>query len=204
MKRIAFLILCLASAAWCEEAKPIPLSADDEKLAVSLLNALSDDEFDKRAKTQQELTKLVFSDPKKATAWDNWLAEVKKRTTDAEALSRLPSDVATRTRLCGRYKSDDRHDVASELEISIDGTFKVYRKRQLLVLQGKFTVQRNGSVLLKGTPIDRPKDWEATASLRDDKLTLHVKVDDSEFDSTWTRMPAEVQEEKQEKKKEDK
>src|SRR5262245_42107284 len=107
MNRISIFVLCLSFAAWSEDSKPAPLSADDEKLAASLLKDLGDDEFEKREQAQEQLTKLVFSEPAKAVAWDQWVAHAKNGTLDAERSMRLPIHIALRSQLCKRFKSID-------------------------------------------------------------------------------------------------
>jgi len=214
MKRIAVLLfLSLSFAAWSEEAKTEPLSADDEKLAASLLALLTDNDFDKREQAEKQLKTIVLLDAKKAAAWDTWIADAKKGMTDREILTRLPSNVALRFNLCGRFKGIvGRAEIGLEIEISPDGSYKLfsYKERVGPVHSGPgqdeespakeredrghgvYAVQNDGSAVLKGTATGFHQgggdEWQCTVKLVDDRLVTHVKFGISEIDGKWMRI----------------
>jgi len=194
MKRIGVVLLCLSFSLWSQDAKPESLSAADERLAASLLATLTDNEFAKRIEAQAELSKLVFSDPKKAPAWDNWLEESKKKTLDTEVLSRLPFNVAFRTNLCGQYKGIIDWSIRGwEIHIIPDGSYKLFASDKELIGQGTYTIERDGSATLRGTfgqsnPAAE-EELKCTATMLDDRLVTRTKSkDNTEIVATWMRI----------------
>jgi hypothetical protein len=194
MKTISALIFCLAFAAYSEDSQPMPLSADDEKFAASLLAALADNDFDQRVHAQEQLSKLVFSDTRKGAAWVGWVEDAKKKTTDTEVLSRLPSNVASRFKLCGYYKAiGNKGEIGTEIHILGDGTYKLFSGRDDEERgSGTYTVHDDGRADLSGTftPIGGAGEeaWECKASVQNEKLITQFD-NGIAYGMAWTRIP---------------
>ena len=188
------IIAFTSALIWSQEEKTTVLTVEEEKTASTLVAGLSDEDFDKRNQAQAQLINLVLSNESKSSAWDSWITRVRTQTTDLEIISRLPSNIAFRFKLCGRYKAIvTKGEVENEIEFLLDGTYKIFTgKSNRQQGQGKYTVRDRELVVLRGTitPFSNTGDeeFQCSAQLVEKKLITKIKFYDADVECTWVRL----------------
>lgn len=181
--------LCVCAFTTWVTAASAELSAADKAGAEAHVAALASEDFDIRAKADKELRELVFKDSEKAAAWDAWLDEIRGKTKDAEALSRLPQHIRLMAKLRGTWTFDhlpgERDD--SEIIFNMDGSF-VFLGSQLgeIVLKGQYRVGGNEVIVMEARSND-DTFWSRHVVLKGDKIEMIVETDGKPWELPMSR-----------------